>query len=202
MYLKRIMEQFKNNNLIKTATLLPIIDTLYAMGNLFVGITEDSWWFILTGIYYIILSSTRFTVLIINKKQQNNFVPKFTGWMLMSTAIPLLGIALLSSVKDTGSKFHEIIMITIALYAFSKITLAIINSIKSRKNSDSLSKSLRSVSLATAFVSIASLQRSMLVSFGDMSANEIRLFNSMTSIGVSLLVFFIGLLLFRSAQTK
>ena len=196
------MEQFKNNNLIKTATLLPIIDTLYAMGNLFVGITEDSWWFILTGIYYIILSSTRFTVLIINKKQQNNFVPKFTGWMLMSTAIPLLGIALLSSVKDTGSKFHEIIMITIALYAFSKITLAIINSIKSRKNSDSLSKSLRSVSLATAFVSIASLQRSMLVSFGDMSANEIRLFNSMTSIGVSLLVFFIGLLLFRSAQTK
>ena len=196
------MEQTKNNKLIKIAILSSAIDTVYAVGNLFVGITENSWWFTMTGVYYLILSATRFTVLIVNKTKQAYFTPKFTGCMLMSTALPLLGIALLCSVRDAGSKFHEIIMITIALYAFSRITLAIINLIKFRKHKSAVEVSLRSISLATAFVSIASLQRSMLVSFGSMSTDEIRLFNVMTSIGVCILVFLIGLLLFRGTRAK
>lgn len=196
------MEQAKNNKLIKIATLSSIVDTIYAVGNLFVGITENSWWFTMTGVYYLILSATRFTVLIVNKTKRAYFTPKFTGCMLMSTALPLLAIALLCSVRDTGNKFHEIIMITIALYAFSRITLAIINLIKFRKHKSAVEVSLRSISLATAFVSIASLQRSMLVSFGSMSTDEIRLFNVMTSIGVCILVFLIGLLLFRGTRAK
>ena len=192
----------KNNKLIKTAALSSVIDTLYATGNLFVGITESSWWFIMTGVYYLILSATRFTIIIIKKNQRTSFFPKFAGWMLMSTALPLLAIAILCSVRDVGNKFHEIIMITIAVYAFSKITFAIVNLIKSRKCKDPLESAIRNISLVTALVSIASLQRSMLISFGNMNLNEIRLFNVLTSTGVSVLVFIIGLFLFRSSQKK
>ena len=120
----------------------------------------------------------------------------------MSTALPLLAIAILCSVRDVGNKFHEIIMITIAVYAFSKITFAIVNLIKSRKCKDPLESAIRNISLVTALVSIASLQRSMLISFGNMNLNEIRLFNVLTSTGVSVLVFIIGLFLFRSSQKK
>ena len=196
------MEQSKNNKLIKTAAFSSSIDTVYAAANLFLGITESSWWFIMTGVYYLILSATRLTIIIINRTKRAYFAPKITGWMLMSTALPLLSIALLCSVKDVGSKFHEIVMITIALYAFSRITLAIINLIKAKKHKGTVESSLRSISLATALVSIASLQRSMLISFGSMSTDEIRLFNVMTSIGVCILVFLIGLLLFRGTRAK
>ena len=190
----------KNNNLIKTAAFSSVIDTLYAAGNLFVGITENSWWFIMTGVYYLILSITRFTVIIINKKQRETFFSIFSGWMLISTSLPLLGIAILCSVRDVGNNFHKILMIGIAAYAFSKITIAIINLVKSRKHKNLLEHSLRSISLATALVSIASLQRSMLLSFGEMNLNEIRLFNMLTSTGVSVLVFMIGLFLLLNAQ--
>ena len=195
------MEQ-ANNKLIKAAALSSIIDTLYSAGNLFVGITESSWWFIMTGIYYLILSTTRFTIIIIKKSQRTTFFPKFAGWMLMSTALPILGLAILCSVRDTGNKFHEIIMITIALYAFSRMSFAVVNLIKSRKRQSPLESALRNISLATALVSIASLQRSMLVSFGTMSANEIRIFNVLTSAGISILVFMIGLFLFQSTKQK
>ena len=195
------MEQ-TNNKLIKLAALSSVIDTAYAAANLFVGITEISWWFIMTGVYYLILSATRFTIVIIKKNQRKSFFPKFAGCMLMSTALPLLGIAILCSVNDMGNNFHEILMIGIAAYAFSKITLAIINLVKSRKHKNSLESSLKSISLSTALVSIASLQRSMLISFGTINTNEIRLFNVLTSTGVSIIVFIVGLFLFRSSQKK
>lgn len=192
----------KSNKLIKIAVFSSVIDTLYAAGNLFIGITEKSWWFIITGVYYLILSATRFTIIIIKKNQQTSFFPKFAGWMLISTTFPLLAIAILCSVRDVGNNFHEILMIGLAAYAFSKITLAIINLVKSRKHRNSLDSSLRSISLSTALVSIASLQRSMLISFGDMNSNEIRLFNVLTSTGVSVLVFMIGLFLLRNTPKK
>jgi divalent metal cation (Fe/Co/Zn/Cd) transporter len=84
-------------------------------------------------------------------------------------------------------------MITMALYAFTKVTLAIINLTKARRQRSSAESALRSISLADALVSIASLQRSMLVSFGEMTASEIRLFNILTGSGVCILVFILGL---------
>ena len=191
------MVQSENNKLIKAVVLVSLADTLYAAVNLFVGIKENTWWFITTGIYYLILSIARIASLLINKTKFYFLTHKFTAWMLMLTALPLFTISWLCYVRDTGNKFHEIIMIAIALYAFSKISLSIVNFIKSEKKKNLFDISLRSISLSSAIVSIASLQRSMLVSFGEMSTNEIRLFNAITSVGASLIVFLIGLLLSR-----
>ena len=68
-------------------------------------------------------------------------------------------------------------MITIAVYAFTKITIAIINFVKARKSNSATVKVLRNIALADAAVSIFSLQRSMLVSFPGMKQNEILIFN-------------------------
>ena len=124
---------------------------------------------------------------------RNKDLKRFVGIMLMLTALPLLGIAIISAVKDVGSRYHEIVMITMALYAFTKVTLAIINLAGARRQRSPAESALRSISLADALVSIASLQRSMLVSFGEMTASEIRLFNILTSSGVCILVFILGL---------
>ena len=183
----------KTDKLITIASLVLVVNAAYAVGNLLVGVSELSWWFITLGIYYIILSTMRLTVIIMSRKVRSGITSKYVGVMLMVTAIPLLGIVFLCFVREVGNKFNEIIMIAMAAYSFTKITLAIINLIKVRRTSSEVEKSLRNISLADALVSIASLQRSMLVSFGEMAEADIRLFNVLTGAGVSVLIFLLGL---------
>ena len=146
----------------------------------------------------------RSLALSLRTRKNDRLVARFTGSLLMVTALPLLGIAILSAVRDTGTRFHIIVMITIALYAFTKITLAIIHLVKVRRCNAPREQALRSLSFADALVSIASLQRSMLVSFEGMTASQCRLFNLLTGSGVCILIFLMGLGLFRGRliQTK
>ena len=185
----------KTNKLITVASLVLLVNAAYAVGNLLVGFSGLSWWFITLGIYYIILSTMRLTVIIMSQKVRSGVASKYVGVMLMITAIPLLGIVFLCFVREAGNRFHEIIMIAMAAYAFTKITLAIINLIKVRRTSSEVERSLRNISLADALVSIASLQRSMLVSFGNMAEADIRLFNVLTGSGVSVIIFLLGLII-------
>lgn len=159
------------------------------------GIISKSWWLLTVGVYYLVLSIVRFAVLMI--RRDKIIIAKFVGIMLMLLSIPLAGTVILAFVKDRGTVFGEIVMITIALYAFTKITLATVNMIRSRKSTSSRLIALRNISLADAFVSMFSLQRSMLVSFGEMSGGTIRAMNLATGSGVCVAVFLLGLNLVR-----
>ena len=96
-------------------------------------------------------------------------------------------------VRDRGHKLHLIVMIAMATYAFTKITLAAIHWVKSRRSSSAKIVTLRSISFADALVSIFALQRSMLVSFEGMSGGEIRLMNALLGSAVCAVVFLLGL---------
>lgn len=115
-------------------------------------------------------------------------------------SIILAGSAYLSFESERGIKYNEILMITIAAYSFTKITLAIINLIKMRKNNSSIIKTLRYISFADALVSIFALQRSMLVSFGAMPENGIQIFNICTGTAVYIGVFILGIILIGGKQ--
>ncbi len=181
------------NNVFKSAILSLVINIIYGIYNIIVGVIMPSWWFLTAGTYYLILSIVRYFVLRTKKNSIKNFLKPFTGIMLMVLSVPLAGMVILASVKDRGTDFHEIVMITIALYTFTKLTLAIINLVKSKKNTPERIKILRNISFADAFVSIFSLQRSMLVSFEGMTANEIRIMNIVTGSVVCVIMFMLGL---------
>ena len=187
----------KRIDIIKTAALVSVINVAYAAVNLFIGITESSLWFMAAGIYYAVLCLTRLTTVLMSKRIKDKFISAYTGVMLMLTSLPLLLTVAMCYTRDVGNELHEIVMITMALYSFSKITLAIINLIKAKKQSTPTERALRNLSFADALVSIASLQRSMLVSFGDMAATDIRIFNTATGGGVCILIFLLGLGLLR-----
>ena len=93
---------------------------------------------------------------------------------------------------------HEIVMITMALFSFTKITLAIINLIKARKSTSAKLVTLRNISLSDACVSIFALQRSMIVSFGNMSEIDICIFNAVVGAAICIIVFLLGLNLVRN----
>ncbi len=162
------------------------------------GLSTHSWWFVTLGAYYILLSVMRFAVLQIKRRSDGDtateqFARRFTGVMLVLLAVCFAGTVILAAVTDRGVKHHEIVMITIALYTFTKATLAIVHLVQARRYPSPAFKTLRSISFADALVSVVSLQRSMLVTFEGMSAQEVQLFNILTGSGVCVVVLLLGI---------
>ena len=149
---------------------------VYAVGNSAIGLLTHSWWFTTVGAYYAVLAITRFSVLLIERKSDDDtglFVRRLTGVLLVVLSLCIVGMNILSAVKDRGTAFHEIAMITIATYTFFKITVAIIGMVKARRAASPTLKTLRNLSLADASVSVYAMQRSMLVSFPGMAASAV-----------------------------
>ncbi len=177
----------------------------YSTYNIVFGVLTRSWWLLAVGLYFVILSVVRFVVIL--SKKSNLYSAKFTGGMLIALSLPLAATVILSVISERGHKFHMIAMIAIATYAFTKITLATINLIKSRHSASAQMVALRNISFADAFVSIFSLQRSMLVTFEGMTNAEITIMNACTGSAVCIIVFLLGLnlvtdknLLFKSLK--
>ena len=174
-----------------------ITNFAYGAGNCALGFFSHSWWFITVGAYYAVLATTRFSVLRIQRKANGNrdveiFSRRITGVLLIILSICLVGVNILSAIKERGTKFHEIVMIAVATYTFTKTTIAIIGMIKAKHIASPIVKTLRNISFADAFVSIYTLQRSMLVSFPGMAPEEIQLFNILTGTAVWIIVLFLG----------
>ena len=120
----------------------------------------------------------------------------------MLLSIPLVGTVILSVVRDRGHKLHMIVMIAMAAYAFTKITLAIIKLIHARRSKHAILITLRNISLADAFVSIFALQRSMLVSFEGMGEVETMIMNAALGSAVCMICFLLGLMLLINDRYK
>jgi hypothetical protein len=170
----------------------------YALGNCAVGFLTHSWWFITVGAYYAVLAVTRYCVLQIKRKADGQydlelFARRITGILLVVLSVCIVGVNILSAVKDRGSVFHEIVMIAIATYTFTKVTLAIIGMVKAKHVASPALKTLRNISLADASVSIYTMQRSMLVSFPGMEAGEILMLNIFTGTAVWIIVLLLGI---------
>lgn len=162
------------------------------------GTVLKSWWLLTIGIYYFVLSAVRFFVL--QTKKTTTFVQRFAGVMLMILSVPLAAMTVMSVWRDRGNEHHMIVMIAMAAYAFTKVTLAIVQYCKARRHASSKLLALRNISLAHALVSIFALQRSMLVSFEGMSAYEIRVMNGVLGSAVCVAVFLLGLGLYKSKK--
>lgn len=185
--------------LIKSPYTSFVLNFAYALANCIIGFYVDSWWFITVGGYYTVLAITRFSILKIGKKENETydtefFVRRVTGILTIILSFCIIGVNILSAVKERGTAFHKIIMITIATYTFAKITIAIIGVVNSKQSSASpIPKTLRNISLADACVSIYTMQRSMLVSFPGMKTEEILLLNIMTGTAVWIIILLLGI---------
>ena len=194
-------------NLVKNPYTSLALNAAYALGNCFIGFLTHSWWFITVGAYYTVLAITRFSVLQVRRRANGNydtelFARRITGILLVGLSFCIVGVNILSAIKERGTAFHEILMITIATYTFTKITLAIIGMAKASRTLSPALKTLRNIALADAFVSIYTMQRSMLVSFPGMEPKEIQLFNILTGTAVWLILLLLGIHLIGGKYTE
>ena len=196
----------KTLDLVRSPYISLAFNVAYALGNCIIGFLTHSWWFITVGAYYAVLTVTRYSVLQIRRKANGKydtelFARRITGILLVVLSFCIVGVNIMSAVKDRGTAFHEIVMITIATYTFTKITIAIIGMAKTKRSASPVLKTLRNISLADACVSIYTMQRSMLVSFPGMKAAEILLLNIFTGTAVWIVVLLLGINLIGGKYT-
>ena len=127
-----------------------------------------------------------------NLSFSERFLFRFVGGMLTLLSVILAFSVYLSFQYDVAIVYPEIMMITIATYTFYKITMAITNEIKARKQHTLWLIAIRNIGCADAAASLLTLQRSMLVSFERMSNREIGILNDLTGAGVCLLTAALG----------
>ena len=142
------------NRTLKTAVASLIFNLAYGIYHIVTGVITHSWWMLIVGVYYCVLSFLRSILVGVRRNQHVLF--RFTGWMLIVLSILLIGTVILSVVGDVGHRFHMIVMIAFAAYAFTKMTLATVKLIKSRHSTSPQIIALRNVSFAHAFVSVFS----------------------------------------------
>lgn len=164
----------------------------YALFTGALAFADGSWWLLTLCAYHTVLAVLRWAVLRWGTRD-DRFLQRFCGGLLLFLAMTLAGASYLAFLRDRGVAHHEIIVITMATYAFSKLTLALVRMIQSRRSVSAVPRVLGSIALANGAASILSLQRTMLVSFEGMGASEIKLMNALTGTAVWLLVGWLGI---------
>lgn len=124
-------------NLVRSPHTNLAFNATYALVNCIIGFLTHSWWFITVGSYYTVLAITRFSALQIKRKASGDYdtelsARRITGILLVALSFCIVGVNIMSAVKDRGTAFHEIVMITIAAYTFTKITISIIGMVKAK----------------------------------------------------------------------
>lgn len=180
-----------------------ILNFIYCGYNFVLGVTSGSFWFLASGAYYMVLAVMRFGALTLNRREADSwFMMRFCGVMLLVMSWVLSAVAYFSLMQGRAQSYHEIVMITMACYAFTKITLAIIKVVRAKCENSPVLTTIRHISLADAAVSIYTLQQSMLVSFPGMNEGEIFLMNALTGGATCLFVCVLGIFMIVKKGNK
>lgn len=174
-----------------------IINIGFIIFNFSLAIYYKSIWFVTFGCYYTLLFLLRFFIIFIyNSNRINNKRISFyiTSILFILISIVMVGITILTYTFKTGTKYNEIIIISMAAYTTYKIIMSIINHKKSR-NKDDFSYIIRTIGLADAFISLSNLQRNMLASFDNGSDFSISM-NLCLNITISGFVLLLGVIVF------
>ena len=205
----RKMVSSQRYRMILSAAIAFVFNLLYAVYHCVLGILNLSFWFIAMCAFYGILAIMRFSAVLCERNHQKSpdndtelFVMKLSGILLVILSIVLATVSYISLSQNIAAKHGEIIMITIATYTFYKITMAIVKAIKQHKNPSPLLRTIRNIGYAEVAASILTLQRSMLASFGTMSAGNIHFMNAVTGAAVCLFVLILGLSMITKSMKK
>lgn len=150
-----------------------IYNLAYAVFQLGLGITHNTFWFTSFAVYYFLLAFMRFFMLTHIRKYAPGEKPKveigkymFCGVGLLVMNLALAVIIMFMVVFDRTFVHHEITTIAMAAYTFTSLTIAIISVVRYKKYNSPVYSSSRVISLTSAMVSLITLEAAMLTAFG------------------------------------
>ena len=173
-FLKKIKDNIEFR--IKLFLLISLIFNFgYAIFLFVVSQVYFSKWFLVMSLYYALLSTARIFIFFeINPKnslRKKILIMRACGYFLFLLNLVVSVMVFLLIYTAPYTKYHEIIVITLATYTFSALTIAIVNIVRSLKKNEYVYSCVKMISLISASVSMLTLTNTMLATFG--SENEL-----------------------------
>lgn len=151
-----------------------IWNTAYGLLQLGLGFHHRTFWFCSLAGYYISLAGMRFFLARYTTKHSpgENMREELRRYRLCGIVFLMMNLMLSLMVFfmvywNRTFLHHEITAIILATYTFAAFIMAIINMVKYRKYNSPVYSASKAISLASASVSILTLEATMLTTFGD-----------------------------------
>lgn len=181
----------------------------YAALQLGMGIYHRSAWFYTLAAYYASLAIMRFSLVRHTmrhkpgeKMQRELKRYRTCGWIFLFMNLALSGMMFYMIHENRVTHHHEITTIAMAAYTFTTLTMAIINVIKYRKYNSPAMSAAKAISLASACVSMLTLENTMLTTFsGAKMTRQVQTLFLVLS-GGAISIFIIVMAIYMIAQSN
>lgn len=151
-----------------------IYNTAYALLQLGMGFWHHTFWFCSLAGYYIFLAVMRFFLVrhtrrhMAGEKMADELKKyRICGVVLLAMNLALSLMIFFMVYWNRTFYHHEITTIALAAYTFTSLTRAVVNAVKYRKYNSPVYSASKAISLASACVSMLTLESTMLTTFGD-----------------------------------
>ncbi|MBQ8320294.1 MAG: hypothetical protein IJX81_05380 [Clostridia bacterium] len=125
------------------------------------------------------------------------------GWFLMILSVTLAVTVILQiAVFGASFRYAGLLIYAFAAYAFFKITMAIVRTVKMKRQEDYIVRALIMSNFAAAAVSILSLQTALLDAFSGGDGINLPLYNGLTGGAVCIFVALLGVASIRIGRKK
>lgn len=149
-------------------------NVIYALFQLWLGFYHRTFWFASLGVYYLCLAAMRGYLVSYLRKNRPGKQPepewkcyRVCGWVFLVLNTALAVIIFFMVYWNRTFAHHMITAITMAAYTFTAFTVAIINLVKYRKYHSPVLSAGKAVGMASACVSMLTLEATMLTTFND-----------------------------------
>lgn len=170
------------------------INLVYAGFKLVSGIIYGSFWFDAFAVYYLLLTVIRFLLLRYMRKSRSrqDLIAEFhryrlCGILMLVMNLALSGVVMHMIVQNPSNAYDEVVVITMAVYAFYAVTVSIIDLLRYRRYESPVILAAKSIRFTAALVSLLSMEASMLAQRGSDETFR-RLMIALTGAGVCLIV--------------
>lgn len=166
-----------------------ILNTAYAVFQLCLGFWHRSFWFFSLAGYYISLGIMRFFLVrhTSRYKPRENMYKELIKYRACGIIFLIMNLALALIIFfmiywNRTFNHHEITTIAMAAYTFTAFTVAIVNAVKYRRIGSPVYSASKAINLASACVSMLTLESTMLTTFGK---ENLSLFDRRMMLGAS-----------------
>lgn len=180
----------------------------YAALQLGMGVEHKTFWFYSLAGYYLSLAIMRAFLVHHTRKHKHGekFADELKKYRICGIAFLIMNLVLTLMIFfmvywNRTFNHHEITTIALAAYTFTSFTLATVNIVKYRKYNSPVYSASKAINLASACVSILTLESTMLTTFGDgtMSIAQRRIL--LGTSGAAISIFIIAMAIYMIAQS-
>lgn len=171
------------------SSLSGLSNLVFMILNAVLGFVYNSIWNGFISVYYMLLFSIRSIIILHLKKgyKTDKSVYLFTHILLLIMNLSLI-VPIITMINGQRSYSYGLIpSIAMATYTTYRITLAVMNTLRSRKISNIFIQELRFINFTVAIVSLLSLQNTLIMALDGMN-KAMRILTTYTSIFIWLII--------------